>query len=172
MTASTLRIAGAALLAAAGWLLGRTAALPFARRVEELRGFELVLARLESAVRWEGREIGAALSEAAAGTAPGVRRAVAAFLASGAREVRPTAELWREALGEAGYLRQEDRTVLGALGEVLGRFSRAEQATHLAAVRERLRTLAQEAERERAEQGRALATLMALGGAAIAVLTA
>jgi|BEDMetMinimDraft_2_1075160.scaffolds.fasta_scaffold25867_1 stage III sporulation protein AB len=172
MTAATLRVAGATLLATAGWLTGRTAALPFARRVEELRGFELVLARLESAVRWEGREIGAALAEAAVGTAPGVRRTVETFLTRGSLEARPTAELWREALEEAGYLRAEDRAVLRALGEVLGRFSRAEQAQHLAAVRERLRVLAQEAERERAEQGRALATLMALGGAAIAVLAA
>lgn len=172
MTAGMVRAAGATLLALAGWLLGRTAALPFARRVEELHGFELVLARLESAVRWEGREIGGALAEAVAGTAPGVRRAVQTFLAAGAREVRPTAELWRRALEEAGYLRAEDRAVLGALGEVLGRFSRAEQAAHLAAARERLRALVAEAERERAEKGRALATLMALGGAAVAVLAA
>lgn len=167
----SLRVLGAMLLALAGLLAGRVAQRPYARRVEELDGWQTWLARLASEVGWQGRELGRAVAAARAGSPPGVWRVTERFVA-GLGSDRSTDELWRDSVRAAAFLSPEDVAVLSELGPVLGRYSREQAVGHLEACRERLRRLEVEARRARDGTGRALASVVALSGVALAVLVA
>ncbi len=167
----SVRVLGAMLLALAGLLGGRMAQRPYARRVEELQGWQTWLTRLASEVVWQGRELGRAVAAARSGTPLGVSRASQCFLA-GLGSERTTDELWCDSVHAAAFLAPEDIAVLSELGPVLGRYSREQAVVHLEACRERLGRLEAEARRARDGTGRALASLVALSAVALAVLVA
>lgn len=161
---------GAALVAASGLGLGGALAKPFGRRVVELKGWQTVLERMESDIRWQAHDLTDALAEATAGAPPGVREAVAAFVRQASLTDARTADIWAAAIDEAGYLSQEDRLILIQLGPVLGRYSRVEQVTHLSFCRKRLEAAERIAVESRDRQGKAISTMVTLAGLAFAIL--
>ena len=167
----SVRVLGAMLLALGGFLAGRMAQRPYARRVEELQGWQTWLRRLASEVVWQGRDLGRAVAAAGAGTPLGVSCASQRFVAE-LGSTRTTDELWRDSVQAAAFLAPEDVAVLSELGPVLGRYSREQAVVHLEACRERLSRLEADARRARDGTGRALASLVALSGVALAVLVA
>jgi stage III sporulation protein AB len=160
---------GALLVGGCLWQAGRVLTRPLRERPVELKGWQDVLARLESEIGWDGRALLVALTRAQTQAPAGVARCLARFCAH-AEDPISTAELWSEALHGEGFLSAEDRAVLAALGPVLGRYSREEQRRHLGELRERLRRQEMQAEAAARREGRALATVLALAGAALAVL--
>lgn len=167
----SVRVLGALLLALAGMLAGRVAARPYRRRVEELAGWQTLLARLASEVVWQGRELARAVAEARRGAPPGVGRATERFV-QGLASRGTTEEVWRDSLQAADFLSPEDAAVLLELGPVLGRYSREQALVHLDACRQRLSRLEGEARHARDGAGRAVGSLVALSAVALAVLVA
>lgn len=167
----SVRFIGALLLALAGVLGGRMAQTPYARRVQELNGWQLWLMRLGSEVVWEGRELSQAVQAASQGSPPGVAGVAAAFLA-GLTTHLTTQEIWARSVADAPFLSPEDVATLRELGPVLGRYSREQAVEHLEACRARLARLEAEARTARDGPGRAMGSLVALSAVAMAVLVA
>jgi len=160
---------GATLLALSLWQAGQELARPFWHRRQELKRWQDVLAQLESEIGWDGRSLLSSLERVQRRAGGGVAQVLQQFCRR-AEESMPTAELWADVVRQAGFLTAEDRDVLSALGPVLGRYSREEQRQHLSRLRERLRRQEEEAEAVFRREGRALATLVTLAGAALAVV--
>lgn len=172
MTPSEVRPLGAILIALAASGLSRVVRQRFRVRVEELVGWQVVLSRLESEVRWQARALPEALERCRRRLPRGVDTCLMAFVRAAREREEPTETLWQEALSGPTGLLPEDLAILADLGPVLGRYSRQEQTQHLSLCRERLVQAEEAARRDRDSQGRALPALVALAGLAVAVVVA
>lgn len=163
-----MRLAGAALLTAAGLLAGLAAAdslrQRWARRAELARMLTLLGFELER-FRTPLPAVFQALSGQLSGPAAELCRRVRTGLEE--LDERAMEDIWREA---ASFLPAEERRVLAPLGQVLGRYGAREQLAAVDACRidmERARDRAAEALRDR---GRMYIGVGAAGAAAVAVL--
>lgn len=168
----SVRTAGAILIALAAAGLSRVVRQRFLIRVEELLGWQMVLSRLESEVRWQARALPDALERCRHRLPRGVDECLETFIRAAREREESTEVLWQEALAGATRLSPEDLAILADLGPVLGRYSRQEQSQHLSLCRERLMQAERAARLERDSQGRALPALVALAGLAVAVVVA
>lgn len=173
MSAVALRMAGAALLAAAATGGGLEAGARARRRVAELRALVLAVSVVRSEVafavsplpgalaragRAAGGEVGALLAAAAAGLARGDHNPEAAWRAA----VR--ARRRRLCLGD------EDLVPMDELAQSLGRSDREDQTLHLERAAARLAALADRLEPEADRASRLMRALGLLGGLAAAIL--
>jgi stage III sporulation protein AB len=170
MSPTTLREAGAVLLALAGWLGGQLAGEPYRRRVAELRAWRVVLERLEAEVAWDGRPLGDAMRRAAAGVEGGAPAAVLRFAAACEASRGATGGLWREAVESAPWLDPHDRAALLDLAAVIGRHSRGDQVRQLRGAASRVGERLEEARQRDRQEGRMWRTLVALAAIGLAVL--
>lgn len=163
-----MRLMGAAILTAAGFLAGLAAADGLRRRqalrdelgrMLTLLGFELARFRTPLPAVFEK------LSEQLAGqTAELCRRVRDGLDQLGSRELD---EIWRDALAP---LPAEERRILTPLGQVLGRYGAEEQLAAVDACRKEMERARDEAADALRERGRMYIGVGAAGAAALAVL--
>jgi len=133
-------MAGAALVLATGYGIGKVLAGPFARRPGQLRDLQLGAAVLETEI-WHGCTM---LPDAMGRAARAVPEPVSVLFAETARLLAPgmgAAEAWSRALDSFypdSACDDDDRGILLSLGPLLGRSDREDQRRHLKLLCERL----------------------------------
>ena len=141
----TLKIIGAALLAAAGFGLGLGRLGTARRSIALLKDIDAALGRLGAEIALLRRpvpEVFMSLAE----SGPKLTLGFFAFLGAEC-ECSPLQETWGRAVGLLG-LRQEERRMLEGLGGVLGRYEAERQSAEVELVRSQLRASAEKLERE------------------------
>ena len=163
-----MRLTGAALVTAAGLLIGLLQARRLRDRAERraelcrmLDGMEFELARFRTPMP----ALFALLSERLAGDAAALCRDIADGFAAG--DGRDMAALWADGIGT---LPGPERRILASLGPVLGRYGAEEQLRALESCARDMERARDEAREELRERGRLWVGLSAAGGAALAVL--
>lgn len=163
----TLKIIGAALLAAAGFGLGLGRIGAARRYIALLDDIDGALGRLGAEIALLHRpvpEIFLSLAEAG----PGLTRGFFAFLGAECR-CSPLSEIWGKAVGLLG-LRQNERRILESLGGVLGRYEAERQSAETELARRALRAEAEKLERELESAVRTYPALGLCAGAIVALM--
>ncbi|HSW10583.1 MAG TPA: stage III sporulation protein AB [Bacillota bacterium] len=133
-------MAGAALVLATGYGIGKVLAGPFARRPGQLRDLQMAIAVLDTEI-WHGCSM---LPDAMSRAARAVADPAAVLFAETARLLAPglgAAEAWSRAVDRFypdSACDEDDRAILLSLGPLLGRSDREDQRRHLQLLRERL----------------------------------
>lgn len=161
MTAAWLRLMGAVLLTAAGWLLGRRGTDALRRRAARLRAISVSLGVMADELTALNTPL-PMIFERLRG------RPFFGLLAAGFGG-EPLQKLWRRA-AEAQGLDAKDTEALSSLGAVVGRYDAQRQAAEIALVRRSLDDSAAEAEREISGRAKSYAGLGAACGAILAVI--
>lgn len=156
-----LKFAGAALLVAAGWLLGRHSTDALRRRAALLRSISVSLGVMADEL--------AALSTPLPLIFERLRgRPFFELLAAGFGG-EPLPQLWRRAAEAQGF-DAKDTEALSSLGAVVGRYDAPRQAAEIALVRRELDGSAAAVERELSGRAGSYAGLGAACGAILAVI--
>ena len=161
MTALTIRLLGAGLLALAGGLLGYEKTAELKRRQTCLRQLCGALGRMESEL--------VALQTPLPQLLARLEECPFFLLVSAGFGGEPLERLWRRA-AEVQPLPAADRQLLGELGSVIGRCDAQRQAAEIALTRQQLRERSAALEREMAERGRHFTGLGAALGAMLAAV--
>ena len=159
--AGGLKLAGAALLIAAGWLLGRRGTDTLRRRAALLRAIGVSLGVMADELTALGTPL-PSIFERLRGR-PFFELLYAGFGGE------PLPKLWRRA-AEAQGLDAKDTEALASLGAVVGRYDASRQAAEIALVRRSLDDSAAAVERELAGRAKSYAGLGAACGAILAVI--
>lgn len=161
MTALTLRLLGAGLLALAGGLLGYEKKAELKRRRASLRQLCVALGRMESELVTLQTPLPQLLAR--------LEDCPFFLLVSAGFGGEPLERLWRRA-AEVQPIPAADRQTLGELGAVIGRYDAQRQAAEIALTRRQLSEHGAALEREIAERGRHFAGLGAALGAMLAAI--
>ena len=161
MTAAGLRLTGAVLLTAAGWLLGRRSMDTLRRRAALLRSISVSLGVMADELT--------ALSTPLPLIFERLRDRPFFELLSAGFGGEPLPELWRRA-AEAQGLGAKDAEALASLGAVAGRYDAPRQAAEISLVRRALDGSAAAIERELTGRAKSYAGLGAACGAILAVI--
>lgn len=161
MTALTLRLLGAGLLALAGGLLGYEKKAELKRRRACLRQLCSALGRMESELVTLQTPLPQLLAR--------LEDCPFFLLVSAGFGGEPLERLWRRA-AEVQPLSPADRQLLGELGALIGRCDAQRQGAELALVRRQLQEHGEALEREIADRGRHFAGLGAALGAMLAAI--
>lgn len=161
MTALGVRLAGAVLLTAAGWLLGRRGMDALRRRAALLRAVSVSLGVMADEL--------AALNTPLPLIFERLRDRPFFALLSAGFGGEPLPKLWRRAAGAIG-LDAKDAETLASLGAVVGRYDASRQAAEITLVRRALEGSACALERELNGRAGSYAGLGAACGAILAVI--
>lgn len=162
-----MRLFGAALLAAAGLLLGLLAADELQRRVRRRESLGLLLERMAFELGRFKTPLPAVFAELTQldGEAGALCRRVSEGLERLGQQTMPA--IWAQAVQP---LPAVERAILTPLGSVLGRYGVEEQLRALSAARTDMARAAAQARKDRQEKGRIYVGASAAGAVALAVL--
>ena len=161
MTAEGLKLAGAVLLTAAGWLLGRSRTDALRRRAALLRAVSVSLGVMADELTALNTPLPAIFERLR--SRPFFDLLYAGFGGE------PLPELWRRAAEAQGF-DGKDAETLASLGAVVGRYDAPRQAAEIALVRRSLDGSAEALERELTGRAGSYAGLGAACGAILAVM--
>lgn len=165
------KISGAIMVILSTYITGKKIEQNYTKRVEKLNEIKSILIYLENLIKTTNKVLQNCF-EVCAGQYSGEGSRIFYDAADNLKMERATPEVaWSKAVDDnALYLKQQDINVIKELGKLLGATDRVGQADNIFNVMKRLENQQNEAEKERAKDGKMAGKLSLAVGAGIVIL--